>query len=260
MSQLRIQNARAVAYRALCLGALLKRGEIELELQNLDEWSLFDTVRETFLQQQRSENERLLQWLDEEGIRQHLSDSEEFLLNKALGTWTERTLITVGWRIEALGTMLWALQRLDHLPDYDTQFEPADILEPLDLLNPTIDFIWMASLHDDEVLSASRDQAELWNWRSRARELERMGVRPPEGFSFREIIHQTSERACQNRHIPYMIEGDFPAFGKAYADLNPDEYALMSAIAYERYSAINWAFCDLRTVIKNHISMFMCNS
>ena len=80
MSQLRIQNARAVAYRALCLGALLKRGEIELELQNLDEWSLFDTVRETFLQQQRSENERLLQWLDEEGIRQHLSDSEERII------------------------------------------------------------------------------------------------------------------------------------------------------------------------------------
>jgi hypothetical protein len=244
MSQLRIQNARAVAYRALCLGALLKRGEIELELQNIDEWSLFDAVRENILQKHQSQNERLMQWLSEEGIRPHLSESEDFLLSKALGSWTERTLITVGWRIEALGTMLWALQRLETLPDYDTQFEPADILEPLDLLNPTIDFIWMASLRDDASLSASRDQAELWNWRSRARELERMGVRPPEGFSFREIIRQTSERAYQNRHVSCLIDGDFPAFGKAYADLNPDEYALMSAIAYERYSAINWV-CEV---------------
>jgi hypothetical protein len=244
MSQLRIQNARAVAYRALCLGALLKRGEFELELQNLDEWSVFDSVRQNILQQHQSLNEQLMQWLDEEGIHRHLSESEQFLLNKTLGTWTERTLITVGWRIEALGTMLWALQRLDSLPSYDNQFEPAEILEPLDLLNPTIDFIWMASLRDDESLSAGRDQAELWNWRSRARELERMGVRPPEGFSFRQIIHQTSERACRDGHISHMIDGDFPAFGKAYADLTPDEYALMSAIAYERYSALNWV-CEV---------------
>lgn len=246
MSQLRIQNARAVAYRALSLGALLKRGEIELELQNLDEWSLFDTVRQTVIQQYQHENERLLEWLTTESIRPHLSETEDFLLNKALGTWTERTLITVGWRIEALGTMLWALQRLDHLPNYDEQFESADILDALDLLNPTIDFIWMANLQDDELLRASRDQAELWNWRSRARELERMGVRPPEGFSFREIIRHTSERACQDGHIPYILDGDFPAFGKPYADLNPDEYALVSAIAYERYSAINWV-CEVTT-------------
>lgn len=244
MSQLRIQNARAVAYRALCLGALIKRGEIELELQNPDEGSLDDTVGKTILEQHCAENEQLLQWLSDEGIRPHLSESEDFLLNKALGTWTERTLITVGWRIEALGIMLWALQRIEHLPDYDDQFEPADVLAPLDILNPTIDFIWLASLRDDENLSASRDQAELWNWRSRARELERMGVRPPEGFSFREIIRQTSLRAFHKGHIPYMIDGDFPAFGKAYADLDADEYALMSAIAYERYSAINW-LCEV---------------
>jgi hypothetical protein len=244
MSQLRIQNARAVAYRALCLGTLLKRGEFELELQNLDEWSVFDAVRENILHKHQGLNDYLLQWLDEESISTHLSESENFLLNKALGTWTERTLITVGWRIEALGTMLWALQRLDQLPAYDSQFEPADILEPLDLLNPTIDFIWMASLRDVASLSASRDQAELWNWRSRARELERMGVRPPEGFTFRQIIHQTSERAYQEGHIPYMIDGDFPAFGKAYADLDADEFALMSAIAYERYSALNWV-CEV---------------
>jgi hypothetical protein len=246
MSQLRIQNARAVAYRALCLGALLKRGEFELELQNLDEWSLFDAVRENVLNKHQSINRQLLQWLDEEAISSHLSESEKFLLNKPLGTWTERILITVGWRIEALGTMLWALQRIDSLPSYDSQFEPENLLEAIDLLNPTIDFIWMASLREDSNLSEGRDQAELWNWRSRARELERMGVRPPEGFSFRQIIHQTSERAYQEGHIPYMIDGDFPAFGKAYADLDADEFALMSAIAYERYSALNWV-CEVTT-------------
>ena len=49
MSQLRIQDARAVAYRALCLGALVKRGEIEVAVQDVDEWSVFDGVREHFL-------------------------------------------------------------------------------------------------------------------------------------------------------------------------------------------------------------------
>ncbi|MEL7433228.1 MAG: hypothetical protein AAFN11_04715, partial [Chloroflexota bacterium] len=79
---------------------------------------------------------------------------------------------------------------------------------------------------------------------SRARELQRMGVRPPEGVSFNDIIRFTAERAYSNGHLPQPINGDFPAFNKSYAQLNPDEYALMSAIAYERNSAMSW-ICEV---------------
>lgn len=232
MSQLRIQDARAVAYRALCMGALLKRGKLEFLVQEQP------TPLDVEYHQQ------LNHWLVAENILSHLSETEQYLLAKPLGTWSERTLIMVGWRTEALGTMLWALNRLDDLPAYDTQFEIDTILAPLDIFQPTIDFIWLATLRADYDLQQSRDQAELWNWRSRARELERMGVRPPEGVSFNEIIRFTTERAYQNGHIPTPIHGDFPVFNKSYAYLNHDEYALVSSIAYERYSALSW-ICEI---------------
>ena len=140
--------------------------------------------------------------------------------------------------------MLWALNRIDVIPHYGTQFEPEDILPPLDLLHPTIDFIWLADLRSEQVLSHARDQAELWNWRSRASELQRMGVRPPEGVTFREIIRFTAERAYEEGHISKPIAGDFPVFRKSYAQLNTDETNLLSGIAYERNSALSW-ICEI---------------
>ncbi len=244
MSQLRIQDARAVAYRALCLGALLKRAELELSIQELDDRLVFDEVRQHFIRKQEKHNQKLNQWLIDENIAGHLSDNERHLFAKPLGKWSERTFITVGWRTESLGIMLWALNRLDFIPDYDSQFDPAAILAPLDIFQATIDFIWMADLRSDYELAEERDRAELWNWRSRARELKRMGVRPPEGVSFKEIIRFTTERAYKNGHINLPIGHDFPVFNKPYAKLTIDEYALLSAIAYERNSALSW-ICEI---------------
>ncbi|MGB7341261.1 MAG: DUF4272 domain-containing protein, partial [Phototrophicaceae bacterium] len=232
MSQLRNQDARAVAYRALCLGALLKRTELELDIQDTE-----IDVDHTALHEK---NNVLNRWLIDEHINPHLSETEYHLLAKPLGTWSERTLITVGWRTEALGIMLWALNRLDDLLSYDKQFQPATILSPLDIFNPTIDFIWLAELRPDTILSQARDQAEAWNWRSRARELKALGIRPPEGVTFNEIIRFTAEKAYHNGHIGQPIYGDFPVLGKAYVDLTTDEYNLISAIAYERNSALSW--------------------
>ena len=244
MSQLRIQDARAVAYRALCLGALLKRTELELSIQELDDRSVFDEVRQHFIIKQEKHNQKLNQWLLDEHISEHLSDTEGHLLARPLGKWSERTLIMVGWRIEALGIMLWALNRLDFIPAYDSQFDPAVILAPLDIFQATIDFIWMANLRSDYELREERDRAELWNWRSRARELKCMGVRPPEGVSFNEIIRFTTERAYKEGHIDLPVADDFPVFNKSYANLTADEYALLSAIAYERNSALSW-ICEI---------------
>jgi len=254
MSQSRIQDARAVAYRAFCLGALLYRGESELAVQNLDPFfffeDAFEDAKEEALQKQRHLNKALLRWLSEEKLTGHLSEAEQHLLNKPLGTWTERTLISVGWRVESLGVMLWALHRMDTMPAYDAQFKLDEVLLPLDILNPTIDFIWCATLRPAEELVMMRDQAELWNWRSRATELQRMGVRPPEGVTFREIIRVTAERAYTNGHIPSPVDGDFRAFNKAYAQLNEDEYALASAVAYERYGSLSW-MCELSSEWEN---------
>ena len=244
MSLLRKQDDRAVAYRTLSLGALLKRGMLELKVQNLDEWMLFNSVRDGVYEKYAQRSEQINQWLEAEKITPHLSKPEQRLLQQPFGTWSEQALTSVGWRVEALGVMLWALHRIDRIPAYDQQFEPEDVIAPLDILNPTIDFIWLATLRPEEELACALDQAEMWNWRSRATELERLGIRPKIGVSFREIIRSTAERAFTNGHIPMPINSDFPAFGKAYHQLDTDEYALTSAIAGERYVSLNWV-CEL---------------
>lgn len=244
MSPLRKQDDRTVAYRTLSLGALLKRGMLELKVQNLDEWMLFNSVRDGAYEKYAQRSNRLNEWLDNESITPHLSKHEQRLLNQPFGTWSEQALTSVSWRVEALGVLLWALHRIDLIPAYDKQFEPEDVLAPLDLYNPTIDFIWLATLRPEDDLACALDQSEMWNWRSRATELERLGIRPRVGVSFREIIRSTAERAFTKGHIPMPINSDFPAFGKAYHQLNSDEYALTSAIAYERYTSLNWV-CEL---------------
>ncbi|MGJ3241125.1 MAG: DUF4272 domain-containing protein [Anaerolineae bacterium] len=250
MSQLRIQDARAVAYRALCIGAILKRLELEKAMKAVDEWAVFDEVRQHFINKQNHHHHQLEHWLLNEGLSAHLCETERFVLSRPLGSWSERTTLAVRWRTEALGMMLWALNRLDDIPAYDTPFDLDTMLVVLDIYHPTIDFIWLATLRPDFELARRRDQAEVWHWRSRARELKQMGVRPPEGVSFDEIIQLTAEQAYRNGHIERPINGDFPAMNTAYADLDTDEYAILSALTYERNSAISW-ICEISNEWEN---------
>ena len=240
-----VQDARTVAYRAFCLAAVLTRLDIEISLQSMDEHTvpLPEAIRYSVVSQHNEMQQELWQWLTHEGITPYLTNTERYLLRQAPGTWSDRMLVNTSWRVESLGVMLWALQIVDKMPAFDTQFELDDLLPPLDLLTPVIDFIWLADLRPAEELATMRDCADLWNWRSRAAELQRMGMRPPEGTTFAEIIYITAQQA-RNKGIPPLINGDFPAFGRAYADQSEDEFSMTSGIAYERSAALNW-LCEL---------------
>jgi hypothetical protein len=85
-----------------------------------------------------------------------------------------------------------------------------------------------------------REVAEMWLWRSRARELQRLGIAPQPGISFPEIIRWMAHKGWQEGKLDAPVNGDFPAFGKAYADLNDDEYNLISSITHERFFILNW--------------------
>ena len=80
MSQLRIQDARVVAFRALSLGALIKRAEWEITVQNADDLHISEEARQHVLRSHYRLNERLLLWLQDEKILPHCSPSEYQLL------------------------------------------------------------------------------------------------------------------------------------------------------------------------------------
>lgn len=232
-----------VAYRALCLGALLKRSVIEAAVQRLQQHSSVMN-KPQLIARQHVAHKTLLLWLAAEQLEHHLSRAERLLIKKPLASWSDRTLMFAIRRAESLGVMLWALRFIEAIPAYDTLFDMAAVLQPLDILTPTIDFIWQAGLRPVDELSAMRDAAELWNWRSRASELQRLGVQPPAGTTFADIIRQTTHTAYARHQLPDPIEGDFPVFGKAYSRMTHTEYLLVSHIAAERYLALNW-LCEL---------------
>lgn len=244
MTESAAQSAQTVAYRALCLGALLKRGELEITLQNLRDYALAPHIEAQIEARHTEINVQLLQWLKDERLSQHLTSTESYLLKQPLKTWTERIIINTSWRIESLGVILWALNVLEEMPAFDTQFEPHEVLAPLQILTPSIDFVWCATLRSDEALRDMRERAESWLWRSRALELERLGIAPRTGISFSEIVRYMVEKGWQEGQLPAPIQGDFPAFGKPYARLNHDEYTLISSITHERFFILNW-LCEL---------------
>ncbi|MCU0511333.1 MAG: DUF4272 domain-containing protein [Anaerolineae bacterium] len=246
MSSSGIQNAHTAAYRALCLGALLTRGGLETAVKPLydRDRDIPDGVRRFITSRHWQEHHRLNQWIREERLEPYLSRAERLLLSKSFPSWTERNLTVAAWRSESLGVILWALRAIDTLPAFDTPFQAPDVLTPLEIFTPTIDFVWQASLRPAARLQHLRDTADLWNWRARAAELERMGIKPPEGLSFAGIIRLTAEKGHENGLLPAPIDGDFPAFGRAYARMSHAQAVSVSHIAHQRCAALNW-LCEL---------------
>jgi hypothetical protein len=90
-------------------------------------------------------------------------------------------------------------------------------------------------------IEAMRDLAQLWHWRARTTQLQQRGdVEPPADLTFEEIISMTANGALEAGDIPRVIGDDFPAFGKAYAELDSEELAIATSIAQERHFGLNW--------------------
>lgn len=234
------QNERSVALRALCIGALLKRHELEMRVKTLQDYLISDEDRAILISKRHRLNQELLAWLEHEALLPHLTQAEKHLLNLPLGTWTARMLLNVSWRAETLGVLLWALYRLEALPHYDTPFEQERVLAPLDVFASTIDFVWCARLRPTAELQRMRDTAELWDWRAKVMALQRLGVRPNTHPTFNGIVRSTAEQALQAGKVTHLIDHDLPAFGKAYASLSDDQYDLVRTIAQERTTALGW--------------------
>lgn len=171
---------------------------------------------------------------------------ERAFLTEASAAASQQNLVQASWRVEALGVLLWSLQRIPWLPAPDEQFT-HDIAEKLPA--NAGDFFKTASLRPREELEKQRELAELWHWRSRTRQLVEKGepfpAMPPnpggpEFRSYDDIVRFTSKAAKEKGDFAEIIEEDFPARGKAYRNLTADEWSEVSSITMERHFALNW--------------------
>jgi hypothetical protein len=149
---------------------------------------------------------------------------------------SDPAVLDAAWQAEGLGMLLWTLRRLE-LPPYDLAFDHDR------LLATALDG---ATLRPAEEIEHERQTARLWLWRARTSSLQAGGgVELPERWqSFDQLIAATAMRAHEQGLLPLPLRGDFPAFGKVYRELSPEEHAEAESIAWERHRALNW-LCGL---------------
>ena len=146
-----------------------------------------------------------------------------------------RFLVDGGRGTSTLGTGL-----VERLPQYDTQSDVEHLKRlPSDGI---VGLIRNATLRDADLISKTRDVAELWHWRSRARQLQESGrpVQLPNDLTLRDVVRMAAEKAAADGLFETALAGDFPAFGRPYVQLTADEWSEVNSIAMERHKVLNW--------------------
>ena len=141
----------------------------ELVRQLSAQWS--DVDRRKFTAAIEENRRHLVDELRSSGLWEGTSPSERAIFEYPPLQLTDRQIIDTSWRAEALGCLVWALGLLDRLPTYDTQMDPKQVL-PLITVNEVGAFLRDATLRPSSEIERARDVAELWQWRSRTRELQ----------------------------------------------------------------------------------------
>ena len=174
-----------------------------------------------------------------------VSVSEKKFFETPVQNLTERELINVSWRSEAIHVLLWALGVIPQMLPYD---KPARTEALAKLPAEGKEFISSAKLHEEKEIDHAREIAELWHWRSRTRQLQE-AARPFEANeamkkaglnSYEDIIRITATTAAKGGDIPTCIADDFPVAGKAYRDLTAEEWSQVSSVSVERHFTLNW--------------------
>jgi len=174
-------------------------------------------------------------------LKSSLTPWEQSFFAGLAGTLTAQQQVDATWRLEALQVLLWALGHIAAIPSYDEKAE-LDLL----LSVPATAEAWLksAKLRPQAEIDQARDDAELWHWRSRTRQLIEEG-RPLSDeiktafASYDEIIKLTVAKAAE-AGLTTIVNDDFSLMGKAYGDLSDEEWSEIKSITMERHFALNW--------------------
>jgi hypothetical protein len=216
----------------------------EILRQMSSQWSADESAQ--FHQQAEAQRDQFWQGLRADGLWQYLSPREQNHAQSTMATMTQQQQVDASWRIEAAQALMWALGMLPELPSYDRRAS-HDLLKQIPSRDVTT-FVGTARLRELSELDRARGTAQLWQWRSRTRELIERGAEFPSDakmksaglHSYDDIVRFTARKAAQTGTIPPCVGDDFPAKGKAYRDLTGEEWSEVGSITAERHFALNW--------------------
>jgi hypothetical protein len=124
-------------------------------------------------------------WLKQENLWQETTPLERAFLEKDVDEKTRREFT---WKIEALIPLLWAINKIDEMPDIKTQcdtepLKQAVIWPP----NPTKDYIGSSTLRDEEVIYKEYEKVYQAHWKVRDARLNKKKI--PKKFD-PEVVYE----------------------------------------------------------------------
>ncbi|MFL5320302.1 MAG: DUF4272 domain-containing protein, partial [Myxococcaceae bacterium] len=220
-----------VAQRAMALGAMLKRSEVERRLSQ-GEMQRPDAQKQVQL---------IKKWMDEHLLLEILGPMEADLLDARTGDWTDDDRLLVDASGDALAMLLWAIGKVKAVG----ADEPVSISSLLKLLplgtNPSA-FVDGAELRGAEEIGRMAELWETWAWRVEQEDQARAVISEPdmeldldvdalvgeikkEGFdekaasakgkghraaeALRFLGKKAASRMVEEKLVPRLVNGDF---------------------------------------------------
>ena len=245
-------DADVVALRALALGALLRRLEMEQRTAPL------------------KEIESLQAWVDEHGLYAHFGSGAFDLFDAAPSEWTDEDRAHAAWVAEELYVLRWALGQLP-LPDVFSRADASAALEGLPLLAVPDTFTSKAERRPLELVEAQQvfqellyDAAQTEAW---ARTIlaapeftaddpdlyERLQEAAADGFELADVTRRKGAQAAAVEGLRWLtrqlllplFESGSPHVAQAFepgklATLPDESLALVLATARLRSDALAW--------------------
>lgn len=241
-------SANQVARRLFILRAIHICGYIIPPADILAEWRFCKSETEYREILEGCQEGLVKHWshIDRAPLRAELGPDEEKLIATPVDQVTPRHLTDAFWRIESIQALMWCLGQIEAMPLYDRRADDVILREPK--FWTSWSFLDEARLRPQAEIEAARDEAELWHWRSRTRELIESGADPWNDPTSKErpadrldgIVRLVAQKLAGEVPPKPTIDEDMPAMGKAYRDLTDDEWADVRSITIERHLALNW--------------------
>jgi hypothetical protein len=238
------EAARRLVILKHLVGQALASPPPQLLVKQYEGWP--PAQREHFEQAADSYREQFCGVMEDRGLWQSLSPREAKFAQATILSLDPRQRTDMCWRLEAAQCLMWALRILPRLPPYDLA-AARNLLKRFDFGDHRA-FVRAARLRSEEEIERARAVAELWHWRSRARQSREMGMElePDEKLNAAglhtntDIIRWTAREAADEGDIAGCIADDFPAKGKAYRCLTQEEWQEVHSVTVERHFAFNW--------------------
>ncbi len=101
-------------------------------------------------------------WLTRESLNEAVTQVEARLFEAESGSWPKAAIDDSLWRKEALGVLLWALEHLDAIPDYEAEFQQQQLDEAITRYGSVSSFRANGRLRPESQIEAAWIEADAW--------------------------------------------------------------------------------------------------